>query len=109
MLGQVVPLAVPGKGRTIPTEGAANNGPVLYASRGQCRPFGATPRADGVNFAIFSRHAHSVYLILFEEGHDEPFAEIGLDPSRNKTGDVWHIFVHNLPAGGLSAYPANAP
>jgi glycogen operon protein len=73
-------------------------------SRGQCRPFGASVRAAGVNFAVFSRHARQVSLVLFMEGREEPLGEILLDPTVNKTGDVWHILVHNLPLDTLYGY-----
>jgi glycogen operon protein len=65
-------------------------------SRGSCRPFGATPKAGGVNFAVFSRHAQAVHLVLFREGREQPIAEISLDPDTHKTGDVWHVFVQGL-------------
>ena len=39
------------------------------------------PRGGGVNFAVFSRHAHAVSLVLFREGREEPIAEIPLDPA----------------------------
>ena len=35
--------------------------------RGHCRPFGATPGPDGVNFAVFSRHAQRVHLVLYRD------------------------------------------
>jgi glycogen operon protein len=78
-------------------------------SRGQCRPFGTTPRSGGVNFAVFSRHAQSVHLILFRDGHDEPLLEIPLDPTLNKTGDIWHVFVHDLPHDLQYGYRMNGP
>ena len=46
----------------------------LTTSRGQCRPLGATPRPGGVNFAVCSRHAAGVTLVLFLDGQDEPIA-----------------------------------
>jgi glycogen operon protein len=63
----------------------------------------------GVNFAVFSRHAQSVILVLFRDGSDTPFAEIPLDPQLNKTGDVWHIFVARVPAGTLYGYRVDGP
>jgi glycogen operon protein len=78
-------------------------------SRGHCRPFGATPQARGVNFALFSRHATGVTLVLFAEGREEPLAEIPLDPAVNKTGDVWHVFVHGLGPGTLYGYRVHGP
>jgi glycogen operon protein len=78
-------------------------------SRGSCRPFGATPRDDGVNFAVFSRHAHAVSLVLFREGREEPITEILLDPDKHKTGDVWHVFVHGLTPDYLYGYRVHGP
>ncbi len=100
MLDQVGPLNTPLPGRPLTTEGIANGRLGLLRSRGKCRPFGATPTPDGVNFAVFSRHAQSLTLLLFEEGREEPFAEIPLDATQNKTGDIWHVFVHNLARRG---------
>lgn len=76
----------------------------VTVSRGHCRPFGATPRETGVNFAVFSRHARQVSLVLFVEGREEPLIEIPLDRAINKTGDVWHICVHDLPLETLYGY-----
>src|SRR5947209_6558967 len=73
-----------------PSTEASREQPVFATARGECRPFGATPGPDGVNFAVFSRHAHQVDLLLFKEGRDKPVAEIPLDPGGNRTGDVWH-------------------
>ncbi|HUY88016.1 MAG TPA: glycogen debranching protein GlgX [Pirellulales bacterium] len=65
-------------------------------SRGHCRPFGATALRGGVNFAVFSRHAERINLVLFQGNSSEPVVEISLDPHIHKTGDVWHIFVADL-------------
>src|SRR5262245_34496920 len=110
MLGQVVPLAAPPQGRTAAAaEGTRDARSGLVLSRGACRPLGATVRPDGVNFAVFSRHAHAVHLVLFEEGQDDPFAELPLDPALNRTGDVWHLCVHGLKPGVLYGYRVNGP
>jgi len=110
MLGQVVPLAAPVSRRGL-TSGEVIRDPRsgLVSEPGQCRPFGATVTAQGVNFAVFSRHAQSLSLVLFEEGQDDPFAEIPLDAQRNRTGDVWHVFVHGLKPGILYGYRVNGP
>jgi glycogen operon protein len=96
-------------GRPVPA--LEKNGPAsaLSASRGYCRPLGANVWATGVNFAVFSRHAQAISLVLFEDGQEEPFTEIPLDPVGNRTGDIWHIFVHNLPPGVLYGYRVNGP
>jgi glycogen operon protein len=109
MLGQVIPLAVPLPGTAATAEATPATRLTLTIARGQCRPFGALPRAGGVNFAVFSRHAQAVHLILYQEGVDEPIAEIPLDPGVNRTGDVWHVFVGGLPANVLYGYRVNGP
>jgi glycogen operon protein len=82
---------------------------VFVTARGQCRPFGATLHAEGVNFAVFSRHAQQVHLVLFKEGQEKPIAEIPLDPHGNRTGDVWHILVQGLPRDILYGYRMHGP
>jgi isoamylase len=84
-------------------------GPAFTTARGHCQPFGATVEPSGVNFAIFSRHAERVDLLLYSEGRREPIAEIALDPLANKTGDVWHVFVADLPLDVLYAYRVFGP
>ncbi len=63
--------------------------------RGFPLPLGATVLPDGVNFAIFSRHAHSVELVVetfTEEGEKESYS-FTLLPRYNRTGDIWHILL----------------
>jgi isoamylase len=114
MLGQVTvsSLLRPERGQSLPSARLAPPTPRFSTSRGSCRPFGATPQVNGVNFAVFARHAQALHLVLFREGCEEPFAEIPLDPAVHKTGDVWHVFVHNLSADylyGYRVYGSNAP
>lgn len=73
-------------------------------SPGNPQPFGAQCFDNGVNFSLFSRSAISVTLCLFEENDQSLLAEIHLNPDINKTGDVWHIFVHGLKKTHLYAY-----
>jgi glycogen operon protein len=49
-----------------------------------------------VNFALFSRHATSVSLVLFAPGSSRPASEVRLDPRIHRTGDVWHVFVEGV-------------
>ena len=81
----------------------------LTTARGQCRPFGGTRTPDGVNFAVFSRHAQEVRLVLFEAGQEEPAVEIALDPLVNKTGDIWHVLVYGLTSDFQYAYRVLGP
>ncbi|WP_256678202.1 MULTISPECIES: hypothetical protein [Fischerella] len=71
---------------------------------------GATPYKDGVNFAIFSEHATSVELLLFDKHDDaEPIQIIQLNPTINKTFHFWHIFVKRLTPGTFYAYRVDGP
>ncbi|WP_084456388.1 glycogen debranching protein GlgX [Desulfogranum mediterraneum] len=65
-------------------------------------PLGASLTPRGVNFALFSRNATAVSLVL-EIPHSslEQQVELPLDPEIHKTGDIWHIL---LPALKLPIY-----
>ncbi|MDP7112632.1 MAG: hypothetical protein QGH45_11750, partial [Myxococcota bacterium] len=73
-------------------------------------PLGATLRADGVRFSVFSRHAERLYLVLFEEPRDGvPSQEIPLDPLLHRVGDIWTVVVHGIGARQLYGYRAEGP
>jgi len=59
---------------------------------GSPMPLGATITPSGINFAIFSRHAEKVVLVLYNRA-GALLVEITLDPEHNKTGDIWHILL----------------
>jgi glycogen operon protein len=82
----------------------------IRTSTGHPYPLGATVDHDGINFALFSRHATRVFLELFHEAEDpRPAVSLELDPERNRTGDVWHVLVHGVGAGQLYGYRAEGP
>lgn len=59
-------------------------------------PGGVTQLQEGTNFAIFSRHATKVTLVLdyFPGQNSKPQRlEYQLHPSENRTGDMWHILL----------------
>ncbi|KAF6141770.1 hypothetical protein GIB67_027948 [Kingdonia uniflora] len=63
---------------------------------GSPTPFGSTAVDGGVNFAIYSSGAVLATLCLFSVSdlqEKKVTAQINLDPSKNKTGDVWHVFL----------------
>jgi len=68
----------------------------FFASPGSPLPLGASISPNGVNFSIFSRHAARIDLLFFRPHADEIFAQISLDPKINRTGDLWHIKIHDL-------------
>jgi hypothetical protein len=63
-------------------------------------PFGATPVAGGVNFAVYSRHATECALVLFETGGRQPFDEIPFPPSF-RVGNVFAMTVFDLDIDNL--------
>jgi isoamylase len=72
---------------------------------GRTHPLGATPNKNGVNFSIFSEHATSVELLLFDKHDDpEPIQIIQLNPKSNKTFHFWHVYVRGLKHGAAYAY-----
>lgn len=69
--------------------------------RGSLFPLGATPDADGVNFAVYSRNATEVFLLLFDTADGEPTDVIQL---RDRDKFIWHTRVNGLKAGQLYGY-----
>lgn len=78
----------------------------MRTSPGTPLPLGATLREGGVNFSLFSKHATKVTLCLFEPGAAEPCATL---PLQHKTGDLWHLFVEELPHTLHYAYQVDGP
>lgn len=71
---------------------------------------GTQERGGGINFAIFSRHASRVRLELFDHPEDAaPARIIDLDSARNRTGDVWHVWIEGIRPGQLYAYRVDGP
>lgn len=73
--------------------------PNFNISRGSPVPFGPTLTREGINFAVFSKNATSVILVLYSPEDKTPLLEIPLDPRFNKTGDVWHVHISGLDPG----------
>ena len=74
-------------------------------TNGQSSPLGATVRADGVNFSVYSRNASSIELLLFERVDDaKPARVIDIDSVTNRTYHYWHVFVPETQAGQIYAY-----
>lgn len=73
-------------------------------------PLGTQDRGGGVNFSIFSRYASCVRLELFDHPEDATAARvIDLVPARNRTGDVWHVWIEGIRPGQLYAYRVDGP
>ena len=72
---------------------------------GQPAPLGATLDPDGVNFAVFSRHATTVTLCLFDDAGTE-IQRISL-PERQ--GHVWHGYVPGMTKGQKYGFRMDGP
>jgi len=71
---------------------------------------GPHPEGDGVNFVLFSRNATSVRLELYQHPDDNsPKRTIDFDPVSHRTGDIWHIWVRDIPVGQLYGYRIEGP
>ena len=80
----------------------------LAAFPGRPGTLGARAEECGVHFAIFSRHATRVWLVLFHE--DGRIAtEYELTPEHYRRGDIWSIFVAGLQAGARYLYRMDGP
>ena len=77
--------------------------------RGHPLPLGASVQRGGINFAVFSRHATAVTLLLFQPGVETEIAAFPFDDKYNRTGDVWHAFIAGLDPGVEYAYRMDGP
>jgi len=80
-------------------------------SSGCPQPLGSTITPSGINFALFSRHAETVSLVLeLEDTLDaDDRIEIKLNTKLHKTGDIWHIQVSGLPLHIRYGYRLSGP
>lgn len=90
--------------------------PALKNIPGLPNPLGVSVTENGINFALSSQHATSVTLCLLlpERGNDaspnDGMIELKLDPHANKTGDIWHICVQELPRSNVNyGYRVDGP
>ena len=74
---------------------------------GKPYPIGPTWDGAGVNFSIFSENATGVELCLFDwpDGKNE----IAKIPLREKTGEIWHIYLPEVRPGQLYGYRVRGP
>lgn len=73
----------------------------MSLKKGLPNPLGATLTDGGVNFALFSRDAKGVTLLLIDPATLKVVKEL---PVTNRTGDIWHLLVEGLKLPVLYAY-----
>ena len=77
---------------------------------GRSYPLGATVYPTGVNFSVYSKNAHAVELLLFDDADDaKPSRVFQLHPDRNRTFFYWHKFVPRLQPGQLYGFRVFGP
>ena len=69
---------------------------------GRSNPLGATWDGGGVNFALFSEHATSVELCLFESAEDR--IESSRVRLKEQTDRIWHVYLPDVRPGQLYGY-----
>ena len=73
-------------------------------------PFGAILREGGVQFSVVSRMASSMKLLLYDKPEDpDPVKTIPFNPTVNRWGDVWTIFLEGIEPGQLYHFQADGP
>ena len=83
---------------------------IFRTESGKSHPLGVTVDKRGINFSLFSEHATSVELLLFDKHNDiEPRQIISFDPVKNKTFHFWHIFIKGLKPGIHYAFRVDGP
>ena len=82
--------------------------PQLHFS--QPLPYGAILHDKGVQFVVYSRSATALRVLLYDDvGALEPAEVVTLDPSRDRWGDIWSVFVPRLGPGQLYHVQADGP
>ncbi|HVA46441.1 MAG TPA: glycogen debranching protein GlgX [Pirellulales bacterium] len=72
--------------------------------------YGASLREGGVQFAVFSRSATAMRVLLYDRVTDlEPEHIIHFHPDLDRWGDIWSVFVPGVTAGQLYHFQADGP
>jgi isoamylase len=76
------------------------------AREGSASPLGVSRVAEerAHNFALYSRHATRVSLLLYADDFVHPALRLDLDPVRNKSGRIWHCRVSDDALGSARYY-----
>lgn len=91
-------------------DAGANDRYIYAVAPGEPWPLWTRCVDGGVNFVLFSRHAVSVELILYEAANSvKPLQTIRLDPKLNRSFFFWHVFVAGLPVGAHYVWRVDGP
>ncbi|MDT8384717.1 MAG: glycogen debranching protein GlgX [Gammaproteobacteria bacterium] len=85
---------------------AETGSPFPRAWPGRPYPLGASWDGRGVNFSLFSEHAEKVELCLFDGQGRREIQRVTL---REKTDQVWHVYLPEARPGLLYGYVVHGP
>jgi glycogen operon protein len=78
--------------------------------RGRSFPLGPRLHRTGVNFSIYSKHAESMDLLLFDDQEARtPSRVFSLTAPAHRTYHYWHAFLPGVRAGQVYAWRAHGP
>jgi glycogen operon protein len=73
--------------------------------KGKSFPLGSSKTKKGVNFCVYSYHAHKVELHFFDHKNDsKPSQTFILDAENHNSYDYWHIEIANVQNGQLYGF-----
>ncbi len=76
-----------------------------HEEAGRPFPLGATVLGGVVNFALYSRTATGVELLLFDRDDDRtPSRTVRFDPVKNRTYHYWHVWAPGVRPGQIYGY-----
>lgn len=102
--------SAPIRGRRHAKAAATGRLDAVEIGSGEPLPLGLHECWDGVNLAVFSRHATGMTLLLFDDvAEADPKVRIALDPRRHRTGDIWHVRMTGDVRGKFYALQADGP
>jgi isoamylase len=85
-------------------------GAVLHDGPAACDGGEASHPMQGVQFVVYSRSATAMRVLLYDAVDDpEPSEVIAFDPSKDRWGDIWSIFVPGIRPGQLYHFQADGP
>jgi len=64
---------------------------------GRPESLGTSRYGNGINFAIHARDIQTISLLLYPESGEDNAVEILFDPRNNRTKNIWHIQIEDLP------------
>ena len=98
---------LPGEVGAVQVRGTATGVGPSTLRPGDSQPLGACWDGQGVNFALYSKHATRVELCLFDAANGE--YETARITMPEQTHNTWHVYIPHLTPGQLYGYRVYGP